>query len=91
MDVDERGDCLNLGALLCMIDEVSLAGLVFGVPFEDVELCAHRKQMSRDQDIRWIVPEDYWLGAVDPYPEKHQRWRVGRFAVLRRQRLVESP
>lgn len=38
MDVDERGDCLNLGALLCMIDEVSLAGLVFGVPFEDVEL-----------------------------------------------------
>lgn len=38
MDVDERGDCLDLGALLCMIDKVSLTGLIFGVPVEDVEL-----------------------------------------------------
>lgn len=38
MDVDECGDCLDLGALLRMVDEVALAGLIFGVPFEDVEL-----------------------------------------------------
>lgn len=38
MDVDEGGDCLYLGTLLGMVDEVSLAGLVFGIPFEDVEL-----------------------------------------------------
>lgn len=38
MNVDERSDCVNLRALLCMFDEVSLAGLVFGVPLEDVKL-----------------------------------------------------
>ena len=38
MDVDKGGDCQDLPALLGMVDEVSLAGLIFGVPFEDVEL-----------------------------------------------------
>ena len=37
-DVDKGGDGLDLRAVLCMGDKVSLAGLVFGVPLEDVEL-----------------------------------------------------
>ena len=34
MDVDESCDCLDRPALLGMIDEVTLAGLIFRVPFE---------------------------------------------------------
>ena len=52
MDVDKCSDCLDLGALLCMVDEVSLAGLVFGVPIEDVELSAYSQRMARDWDGR---------------------------------------
>lgn len=52
MDVDKRGDCLDLGALLRMVDEVSLAGLVFGVPIEDVELCVHCQRIAHDKDAR---------------------------------------
>lgn len=52
MDVDECGDCLDLDALLGMVDEVSLAGLVFGIPFEDVELCGRSKRIARDQGAR---------------------------------------
>ena len=44
MDVDECGDGLDLTALLCMVDKVSLAGLVFGIPFEDVKLDADGKR-----------------------------------------------
>lgn len=66
MDVDECGDCLDLEALLRMVDEVSLAGLVFGVPFEDVKLYAHGKRIARDQASRWVVLEDCLLGAVGP-------------------------
>lgn len=51
MDVDERGDCLDLGALLCMIDKVSLTGLIFGVPVEDVELCSHRQRTAHNKGI----------------------------------------
>ncbi len=51
-NVDKRSDCLDLGALLCMVDEVALAGLVFGVPLEDVELGAPSKQKARDGDAR---------------------------------------
>ena len=46
MNVDERSDGLDLRALLCMVDEVSLAGLVFGVPLEDVKLGAHSKRIG---------------------------------------------
>ena len=38
MDVDERGDGLDGVAMLGVVEEVALAALVFGVPFEDVEL-----------------------------------------------------
>ena len=34
MDVDESCDCLDRPALLGMLDEVTLAGLIFGIPFE---------------------------------------------------------
>lgn len=54
MDVDECGDRLDLEAMLGMVDEVSLAGLVSGVPFEDVKLCAHGKRRAPDEDARWI-------------------------------------
>ena len=37
-DVGEGSDGLYGDTLLGMIDEVFLAGLVFGVPFEDIEL-----------------------------------------------------
>ena len=46
MYVHEGGNCLDLGALLCMIDKVSLAGLIFGVPVENVELDANCKQIN---------------------------------------------
>ena len=46
MYVHEGGNCLDLGALLCMIDKVSLAGLIFGVPVEDVELDANCQQIN---------------------------------------------
>ena len=52
MYVHEGGDRLDLGALLCMIDKVSLAGLIFGVPVEDVELDASCKQINGGQDAR---------------------------------------
>lgn len=51
MYIDKRSDCLDLGALLCMIDEVSLAGLVFWVPIEDVELCMHGQCVACDKDV----------------------------------------
>lgn len=38
MDVEEGGDGLDRAGVLCVIEEVSLAGLVFGVPFKYVEL-----------------------------------------------------
>ena len=64
MYVHEGGDRLDLGALLCMIDKVSLAGLIFGVPVEDVELDASCKRTNGGQDARWIILEDCWIGAV---------------------------
>lgn len=91
MNVDERGDRLNLSALLCMVDKVSLAGLVFGVPFEDVELCAHSKRKARDRDGRWVILEDYLLGAVGPGRERYRRRHAEKSVVLRRQSLGGSP
>lgn len=38
LDVDECGYGLDGSGLLGMVDEVALAGLVFGEPVEDVEL-----------------------------------------------------
>ena len=52
MYIDKRSDCLDLGALLCMIDKVSLAGLVFGVPIEDVELYVHGQRVACDKVVR---------------------------------------
>ena len=51
MYVDKCSDCLDLGALLCMIDEISLAGLVFRVPIEDVELCVYSQHVPCDKVI----------------------------------------
>ena len=50
MNVDECGDRLDLTALLCMVDKVTLAGLVFGVPFENVKLDADGKRTAPDRD-----------------------------------------
>ena len=55
MDVDECGDCLDLGALLCMVNKVALAGLILGVPFEDVELCAQSKRITHSKYARWMI------------------------------------
>ena len=66
MNVHEGGNCLDLGTLLCMIDKVSLAGLIFGVPVENIELDADRKQMVWSQNARWIILEDCSIEAVDP-------------------------
>ena len=52
MDVDKRSDCLDLGALLCMIDEISLAGLVFRVPIKNVKLCVSSQHVACDKVIR---------------------------------------
>lgn len=38
VDVEEGGDGLDRGGMLGVVEEVALAGLVFGVPVEDVEL-----------------------------------------------------
>ena len=38
VDVEEGGDRLHGRRVLRVVEEVALAGLVFGVPFEDVEL-----------------------------------------------------
>ena len=52
MDVDEGGDGLDLGTVLGMIEKVSLAGLISGVPFEDIELCVHGKRITPDDGCR---------------------------------------
>lgn len=52
MYVDKGSDCLDLGALLCMIDEISLARLVFGVPIEDVKLCVYDQHEACDNVMR---------------------------------------
>ena len=69
MNVDEGGNCLDLGTLLCMIDKVSLAGLIFGVPVEDIELDAKCKQTDWSKNARWIILEDCSIEAVDPVRE----------------------
>lgn len=38
VDVDKGGNGEDVGRVLGVVDEVALAGLVFGIPFEDVEL-----------------------------------------------------
>ena len=38
MNVEEGGDGLDGAGVLGVVEEVALAGLVFGVPVEDVEL-----------------------------------------------------
>ena len=38
VDVEEGGDGLDGAGVLGVVEEVALAGLVFGVPLEDVEL-----------------------------------------------------
>ena len=91
MYVDECGDRLDLCAVLRMVDEVSLAGLVFGVPVEDVELCAHSQRMASNKDARSIVLEDCLLGAVGLGLELKWRWLAGTSAVLRRRNLLGSP
>lgn len=48
-DVDEGSDGLYGAALLGIIDEVFLAGLVFGVPFEDIELSGCQSIIFIDQ------------------------------------------
>ena len=64
MYVHKGGNCLDLAALLCMIDKVSLAGLIFGVPVEDVELDANCKPINWGKNARWIILEDCSIGAV---------------------------
>ena len=48
-DVDEGSDGLDGAALLGMIDEVFLAGLIFGIPFEDIKLFQCQPVDSFDQ------------------------------------------
>lgn len=38
LDVDKGGNSLNGAALLCVLNEVFLAGLVFGIPIKDIKL-----------------------------------------------------
>jgi hypothetical protein len=52
-DVDEGSDSLDRTALLGMVDEVLLARLVFGVPFEDVELSGCQPIAYIDQGMVW--------------------------------------
>lgn len=40
LDVDEGGEALHHGLVLGVVEEVPLAGLVFGIPGDDVELKA---------------------------------------------------
>ena len=69
MNVHEGGNRLDLDTLLCMIDKVSLAGLIFGVPVENIKLDASCKQTDWGQNARWIILEDCSIEAVDPVPE----------------------
>ena len=69
MNVHEGGNCLDLGTLLCMIDKVSLAGLIFGVPVENIELDASCKQTDWSKNAGCIILEDCLIEAVDPVPE----------------------
>lgn len=46
-DVDEGGDGLDGSALLCVLDKVFLAGLVFGIPVEYIKLGVVRSLGSR--------------------------------------------
>lgn len=93
MNVDERSDCVNLRALLCMFDEVSLAGLVFGVPLEDVKLyIAYGKQIAQAKKCEKIVVlEDCWLGAVGSGLKRYRRTHAEKSVVLHRQSRVGSP
>ena len=40
LDVDEGRDCLDRCRVLCMVEEVSMAGLELWVPLDDIELLA---------------------------------------------------
>ena len=66
MNVHEGGNGLDLATLLCMIDKVSLAGLIFGVPVENIELDAHCKPVVWSQNTRWIILEGCSIEVVDP-------------------------
>lgn len=92
MHVDESGDRLDLVTLLCMIDKVTLTGLILGVPFENVKLCGQSKRRF-SSDAGGTVLEDCWLEGVDLGLEVEglEGRRVGKSVVLRRQSLLESP
>ncbi len=57
-DVDKGSDGLDMGRLLGVVDEVALAGLIFGVPLKDVELQSQVSAQGIDDESMqtWTVP-----------------------------------
>ena len=74
-DVYESGDGLDGGGLLGVVGEVALAGLVFGVPFEDVEL-VYKKHVSIVDVEREVVQGGQTCGS----PPVCAVWSLGCWA-----------
>lgn len=90
MDVEEGGDSLDGAGVLCVVEEIALTGLVFGMPLEDVELGV--VGALRGWGFRWGVGEGgggvrelgNWVGRVWVRGELVLLWIVGGQVWLRR-------
>ena len=60
--VHEGSNRLDVARLLCVVGEVALAGLVFGIPFEDVKLPSQTLAVGNAMKRDWSIgPEDLLL------------------------------